>query len=184
LVIDSTDPQDVTHSLASEAARLLFEIGLTVATAESCTGGLLSGALTAISGSSAYFLGGIVSYDNKVKSGVLGVPPDLIEAHGAVSAQVALTMAQRVRALLGVDIGISVTGIAGPGGAVPDKPVGTTYMALVSDDFEEVQHFCFDGDREGNRSSSVREALMMLVSYLEAHTKSGRGEARREAVAV
>ena len=183
-MIDSTDHQGLTNPFASKAARLLFESGLTVATAESCTGGLLSGALTDISGSSAYFLGGIVSYDNKVKSGILGVPPDLIEAHGAVSAQVALSMAHRVRALLVVNIGISVTGIAGPGGAVPDKPVGTTYVALVSDDFEEVRHFCFDRDRAGNRASSVREALTMLVSYLEARANSGRRDSGREAVTV
>jgi len=183
-VIDSTDPQHVTNSLASEAAHLLLETGLTVATAESCTGGLLSGALTGIPGSSAYFLGGIVSYDNKVKSGILGVPSDLIEAHGAVSAQVALSMAQRVRALLAADIAMSVTGIAGPSGATPNKPVGTTYIALVSADFDEVQHFCFDGVRAGNRASSVREALIMLITYLEARANRDRGEARREVVAV
>jgi PncC family amidohydrolase len=183
-VIDSTNLQDVTNSLASEAAGLLFESGLTVATAESCTGGLLSGALTAISGSSAYFPGGIVSYDNKVKSGILGVPPDLIEAHGAVSAQVALSMAQRIRDLLAVDIGMSVTGIAGPGGATLNKPVGTTYIALAADDFEEVRHFCFDGDRAGNRASSLLEALTMLVSYLEARANGSMSEARREVVAV
>ncbi len=183
-MLNSTNPQDVTNSLASEAARLLFETGLTVATAKSCTGGLLSGALTGIPGSSAYFLGGIVSYDNKVKSGILGVPPDLIEAHGAVSAQVALSMAQRIRALLAVDIGMSVTGIAGPGGATQNKPVGTTYIALAAHDFEGVQHFRFGGDREGNRASSVRASLKMLVSYLEARANSGRGDARREAVAV
>ncbi|HKP54241.1 MAG TPA: nicotinamide-nucleotide amidohydrolase family protein [Chloroflexia bacterium] len=181
---DSANSIDVIDSLASGAASLLFDAGLTVAAAESCTGGLLSGALTAIPGSSAYFLGGIISYDNKVKSGILRVPAELIEANGAVSAQVALSMAHRVRDLLGSDIGMSVTGIAGPGGATPGKPVGTTYIALVSGGFEDVRHFCFEGDRAGNRASSVREALTMLLSYLEARVAAGGAVTAREAIAL
>jgi PncC family amidohydrolase len=162
------------HFPAADAARLLLHVGATVATAESCTGGLLSGALTEVPGSSAYFLGGVISYDNKVKSGLLGVPAELLEAHGAVSAEVATSMAENVRTLLGADIGVSVTGIAGPTGATPGKPVGTTYIALSSQAGTDVQHFLFGLDRAGNRASSVEAALTMLTKHLVTTSKDSQ----------
>lgn len=179
-LIDPDIPRDLP---ASEAARLFLQSGMTVATAESCTGGLLAGALTEVPGSSAYFVGGVVTYDNKVKSGLLGVPAELLEAHGAVSAEVATVMAERVRVRLGTDIGISITGIAGPGGATPAKPVGTTYIALSSEGGTIAQHFRFGLDRAGNRASSVQAALSMLAVHLESIAlRSGEGVARQEAL--
>jgi PncC family amidohydrolase len=172
---------DIPHNLpASEAAILLLQTGMTVATAESCTGGLLAGALTDVPGSSAYFVGGVVSYDNKVKLDLLNVPSELIEAHGAVSAEVAAVMAESVCALIGADIGISVTGIAGPSGATPGKPVGTTYVALSSEFRTVVQHFHFGLDRSGNRASSVEAALSMLTAHLSALASGSEQSAIRE----
>lgn len=165
---------DPIQRLAVKAGELLSASGKTLATAESCTGGLLAGAVTAIAGSSAYFLGGVISYDNSVKMEVLGVASDLIGSHGAVSAEVAASMAHNALRLFQADIALSVTGIAGPGGATPNKPVGTTFIALASDDAQEVKHFHFSGNRAGNREASVHEALVMLVSYLgEAASEIG-----------
>lgn len=172
---------EIPHNLpASEVAILLLQTGMTVATAESCTGGLLAGALTEVPGSSAYFVGGVVSYDNKVKLDLLSVPSELLEAHGAVSAEVATVMAESVRALIGADIGISVTGIAGPSGATPGKPVGTTYIALSSEVGTFVQHFHFALDRAGNRASSVEAALSMLTAHLSSLTDMSEKSAIRE----
>lgn len=163
---NANKPGDSIQGLAVTAGHLLSASGKTLATAESCTGGLLAGAVTAIAGSSAYFLGGVISYDNGVKVGVLGVAADLIDSHGAVSAEVAASMAYNAMRLFRADLALSVTGIAGPGGATPNKPVGTTFIALVSARAEEVRYFHFTGDRVGNRDTSVHEALAMLVSHL------------------
>lgn len=168
---------------ASGVARLLIGRGMTVASAESCTGGLLSATLTDVPGSSAYFPGGIIAYGNDVKRGLLGVRPQSIAEHGAVSGPVALEMAERVRSILGSDIGIAVTGIAGPGGGTAAKPVGTTFIAVVAEDFTEVQRFNFSGDRGGNRAASVNEALAMLALYLETHPSQVEAERVRSEVA-
>ena len=113
-------------------ARVLLDRGLTVATAESCTGGLLAGRLVDRPGSSAYLLGGIVSYSNAAKTSLLGVPAAMIEAHGAVSPQVARAMADGARAALGADVGIGITGVAGPDGGTPDKPVGYVCFCVTT----------------------------------------------------
>lgn len=149
--------------LATPATALIGLLGrlhLKIATAESCTGGLLAGALTDVPGSSSVFDGGIVSYSNEVKIKDLQVPPEVLDAHGAVSAQTAAAMAKGVALRYGADIGVSTTGIAGPGGATPDKPVGTVWFGFWSKDGV---HFAalarLFRDREGNRERSVGIAL-------------------------
>ena len=151
---------------AEIAGDLLRSAGLTLAVAESCTGGHLGSVLTDVPGSSDYLLGGVIAYDNALKIKLLGVPPSVIEEHGAVSTECALQMARGVRELTGVDIAISITGIAGPSGGTPAKPVGTTYIALVGSQGEQVEHYCWDGGRLKNKQCSVQAALSMLVNYL------------------
>ncbi len=148
------------RSLEQVVGDLLRERGWRVAVAESCTGGLLLGRLTDVPGSSAWVAGGVVAYANDVKIGMLDVPPALIEAHGAVSESVAIAMADGVRARLGADVGISITGIAGPGGGTPAKPVGTVVVA-VSAGTTEVRTFAFTGDRDTIRRHSTAAGLDM-----------------------
>jgi PncC family amidohydrolase len=142
--------------------------GLTVATAESCTGGLIAHTITRVPGSSVYLIGGIVSYADRVKVEVLGVPAPVLAAHGAVSAQVARSMAEGVRGRLSVDLAVSVTGIAGPDGGGPAKPVGLTYIAVADVGGVEVRRFVWPGDRAANVMSSVRAALEMLLAHATA----------------
>lgn len=139
----------------------------TIGTAESCTGGLVAVRLTSVAGSSAYFVGGIVSYSNDAKHRLLGVPEAMLERYGAVSMDVARAMARGVRRALGVDIGIATTGIAGPGGATPTKPVGLVYIALAADGVERCRRFVWDGDRAANITASAEAALRLVRSYLE-----------------
>lgn len=137
--------------------------GWTVCTAESCTGGLIAHRLTNISGSSAYVLGGVVTYSNEAKMKLIGVPEATLSAHGAVSAATAQAMAEGVRALFNADIALSVTGIAGPGGGSPEKPVGLVYIGLAVRDREtQVNRYLWDGDRESNKARSADAALQML----------------------
>ncbi|MBO0682640.1 MAG: CDP-diacylglycerol--glycerol-3-phosphate 3-phosphatidyltransferase [Candidatus Dormibacteraeota bacterium] len=141
---------------------------LKVAVAESCTGGLLAAALTDQPGSSAYFSGGVVAYSNEVKQGLLGVPAELISRHGAVSAEVAEAMAGSVRRLLGADIGVAVTGIAGPEADGTEKPVGLTHVWVDGPEGGEGVRFVFSGDRWANRRAAVAEALKLLLTRLRA----------------
>jgi nicotinamide-nucleotide amidase len=141
---------------------------LTVAVAESCTGGLLAAALTDQPGSSAYFQGGVVAYSNLAKKAVLGVPEELLDTHGAVSAEVARAMAEGVRRLLLADLGLSVTGIAGPEADGSDKPVGLTHIWLAGEGPGEGRGFRFDGDRWENRRRAVDEALNLILAHLPA----------------
>jgi nicotinamide-nucleotide amidase len=136
--------------------------GYTLATAESCTGGLLAGRITEVPGSSEYFLEGVVSYSNEAKKDLLGVPKKLIETHGAVSEQVAGAMAAGIRKRAGSTFGISVTGVAGPGGGSPEKPVGLVYIALADDSQTTTRRFIFPGDRQFIRTLSVNAALDMI----------------------
>jgi nicotinamide-nucleotide amidase len=142
-------------------ARLLRR-KLTVAAAESCTGGLLAAILTSHGGSSEHFKGGAVVYSNEAKTIFADVRPDLIHGHGAVSSVVAGALARGARERLGATIGIGVTGIAGPGGATPGKPVGLTYVAVDSDAHSAVKKHVWPYDREGNRLASVGAALDLL----------------------
>src|SRR5258706_16426488 len=135
---------------------------VTVAVAESCTGGLLAAVLTAHGGSSDYFKGGAVVYSNEAKTILADVPLDLIHGHGAVSSVVAGALARGARERLGAKIGLGITGIAGPGGATPGKKVGLTYVAVDSDEHSAVKKYEWPYDREGNRLASVGAALDLL----------------------
>ncbi|NOX44119.1 MAG: CinA family protein [Caldiserica bacterium] len=152
--------------IEAEVGRILRERGLTLAVAESCTGGLLSSLITDVPGSSDYFRGGIVAYSNAVKERVLGVPGDVLATVGAVSAECARAMAEGVRGLLKADIGIATTGIAGPGGGTPTKPVGLVYIALAHAGGVLVREFRFVGARRGNKHSAAHEALRILHDFL------------------
>jgi CDP-diacylglycerol--glycerol-3-phosphate 3-phosphatidyltransferase len=146
----------------------LGRVGLKLAVAESCTGGLLAAAITDQPGSSAYFRGGIVAYSNDVKQALLGVPAELIQRHGAVSAEVAKAMAAGVRRSLGADIGVAVTGIAGPEADGTDKPVGLTHIWVEGPDGGEGRRYEFAGDRWTNRRAAVTEALLLLLARLRS----------------
>jgi nicotinamide-nucleotide amidase len=155
------------ETVLDEAAALLARMqarGLTLATAESCTGGLIAAALTAIPGSSATLLAGYVTYSNEAKTRMLGVPAELIASVGAVSEAVARRMAEGALRESGVDLALSCTGIAGPGGAVPGKPVGTVFIGAARRDGEtRVEHHVFPGDRAAVRVATVREAFRLAV---------------------
>jgi len=140
--------------------------GLTLAGAESCTGGMVSARLTAVPGSSDVFAGSIVSYSNGAKHHLLGVPEDLIERHGAVSAEVAAAMASGATMAFGSDVGVAITGIAGPGGGSPEKPVGLVYVHAVSPDGERLRELNLPGDRDQVRKRSTVVALHLLRTLL------------------
>jgi PncC family amidohydrolase len=146
---------------------LLRQRGATLVSAESCTGGLIGHLVTNISGSSYYYLGGVLAYADSVKQHVLGVRPETLDTEGAVSESTAVQMAHGVRSLLDADYGLSVTGIAGPTGATPGKPVGLTYIALVGPGVERCERHVWGGDRAANKMSSARRALQMLMEHLE-----------------
>ncbi|UCD14754.1 MAG: CinA family protein [Thermoplasmatales archaeon] len=139
---------------------------LSVAIAESCTGGLLAHTLTNISGSSEYFDRGIVSYNNQAKVELLGVPEETLKQYGAVSEQTARAMAIGIKERSNVDIGISTTGIAGPTGGTKEKPVGLVYIGIASLKNVEVKKFIFSGDRMQNKESTCNAALEMLLKSL------------------
>jgi PncC family amidohydrolase len=166
------------RQLAERLQAICLEAGLTVATAESCTGGRIADALTDIAGSSGYVRGGVVAYADAVKREVLGVPSVVIEQHGAVSAQVARAMAAGARARLGVDLAVAVTGIAGPSGATPGKPIGLTYVALADPAGIEIRRFAWSGDREANKAASARVALELLVERAAAVALAMRAQPR------
>jgi len=148
--------------LEAVVGRLLRERRLTLAVAESCTGGLLGHRLTEVPGSSAYFERGLVVYSNEAKQALLGVPATLLAAHGAVSGPVAEAMARGVRERAGTDLGLAVTGIAGPEGGSPAKPVGTVFIAVASPDGVEARRFRFGGTRSEIKALSALWALELL----------------------
>ena len=168
---------EVLRDLAERLQGLCLGRGLTVAVAESCTGGLVAAAITEIAGSSGYFLGGVVSYSNEAKAAFLDVPAGSLAAHGAVSAQVAVAMALGARTRFRASIAASVTGIAGPDGATPGKPVGLTYVGIADATGTDVRRFVFAGDRASNRAEAARAVLAWLVERAEA-VAGGRGAAR------
>jgi PncC family amidohydrolase len=147
---------------------LLKRHTLTLAVAESCTGGLVGHRITNVPGSSAYFLGGVMAYADEAKERLLGVNPNTLYEFGAVSEQTALEMARGVRRALGADVGIAVTGIAGPGGGMPGKPVGLTWLALSAPGLERAEHYIWNGARMSNKEQSAESALEMLKAYLES----------------
>ncbi len=154
-------------SLEARVGAALRDRGLTLATAESCTGGLVGHLVTNISGSSDYYQGGVISYSNEVKARLLGVGVDILERDGAVSEPVARQMAQGVRRLIGADIGIGVTGIAGPTGGSAEKPVGLVYIALSADSEDRCERHVWPYDRIGNKEASAQRALEMILEFLE-----------------
>lgn len=148
---------------AEKLVERLGELGRTCGTAESCTGGGIGSAITAVPGSSAVFMGGVISYDNSVKQGVLGVSPGTLAAVGAVSPETAEQMAVGARRLLKVDYAVSVTGIAGPGGGSAEKPVGLVWFGLATPDGVRTEKAIFRGDRAHVREQAVTHALGMLT---------------------
>ena len=156
----------------AEHARLLQDAcrarGLTVATAESCTGGLVAHLITEVPGSSGYFRGGVVAYSDDVKRDAVGVADAVLRVHGAVSAQVAVALAEGVRGRLGADLGVGVTGVAGPDGGSEAKPVGLVYVAVAGGGAPVVRRFSWARDREGNKRASAEAALRLLLEAAEA----------------
>ncbi|MCD6163638.1 MAG: competence/damage-inducible protein A [candidate division Zixibacteria bacterium] len=144
----------------------LADRGLTIAVAESCTGGMLGNIFTAIPGSSDYFLGGVISYSNDIKIKILNVPALTIERHGAVSAETVKYMAEGVKKLTGASIGAAITGIAGPTGGTPEKPVGLTYIGIAAEDSTKAKDFHYGKDRNQNRLRACYSALDMVRRYL------------------
>ena len=157
-------------SLESLAGRLLKQHGMTIATAESCTGGRLAAALNSQSGSSAYYMGSVVAYDNTIKEQVLGVQQDTLMQHGAVSEQTVREMAEGVRKLMHTDYAIATSGIAGPTGGIPDKPVGTVWIAWATPKGTEAQCFHFGAAREREQITqrAVTAALVELIKSLNS----------------
>ncbi len=147
-------------------AEALGSRGLTVATAESCTSGLLVARLTERAGSSAWVLGGVASYANSAKEAVVGVPTEMLAEHGAVSPQVAGALAEGARERFGADVGIGITGIAGPGGGTPDKPVGTVHLCVAGPDSTLERALHLPGSRAAVRERSVTMALHLLRELL------------------
>ena len=160
----STDGRTVDDLIADE----LRSRGLTVAVAESCTGGLLGSRITARPGSSDYFVGGVISYSDQSKMDLLQVPPDMLMQYGAVSEQVAGAMADGAREALRADFALSVTGVAGPDGGTPEKPVGLVYLGCAGPDGTQVRRGSFPGDRESVRTFSATSALHLLRRALPA----------------
>jgi PncC family amidohydrolase len=152
--------------LLQKVAEALKQQGLTVATAESCTGGLLAHTLTNISGSSEYFKLGIISYSNQSKTDLLGVQEQLLIDHGAVSEQTAKAMAIGVKNRSNVDIGVSTTGIAGPTGGTKDKPIGLVYIAIATPTTIDVKQYQFSGSRVEHKKQTVTAALELILLNL------------------
>lgn len=154
--------KNMNYSVLRRLHKELTQRGLTVAAAESCTAGLLSSLLTELPGSSAFFLLGIAAYSNNAKTRILGIPARIIRARGAVSREIAVMMARAIRIKAKSDIGIGITGIAGPAGATPRKPAGTVFIAVNSKRKNVCTRFLFSGTRSDVRRAAARESLLML----------------------
>jgi PncC family amidohydrolase len=163
---EPTDGRDL-HALAARIQDVCLAHGWTVATAESCTGGLVADTLTDVPGSSGYVLGGIVAYADRIKAALLGVDPELIAARGAVSAHVAKAMALGARERFGTTFGLAVTGIAGPGGGSATKPVGLTFIAVATPARVDIRRHTWTGDRIANKQASAGAVLALLLRIAE-----------------
>ena len=152
--------------MVNEIGKMLTDKNLTIACAESCTGGLLTSRLTDISGSSAYVKGSVVAYSNEIKISALHVNPKTLEDFGAVSEQVALEMAAGIRKNFNTSIGLSITGIAGPTGGTEDKPVGLVYISVSGDNGDMAKKFNFNGTRTEIKQKAVEAALVLIQVYL------------------
>lgn len=154
-------------ALAEELGKLLLEKGLTLSTAESCTGGGIASVITSISGSSEYFKGGIVAYANEVKTALLGVSETTLEKHGAVSEETVLEMAKGAMKSMKTSCAIATSGIAGPRGGTPTKPVGTIWIAAACNDKIVTKKLQGDNGREKNTKNSIEKALSLLIEHLK-----------------
>lgn len=152
--------------LETDVLARLKKAGLTLAVAESCTGGRICDRITDVPGSSEHFKGGIVAYSNDSKVKLLGVSHDTLKAHGAVSAECASEMAIGVAKAFNADVGVSVTGIAGPGGATPQKPVGLVFIGIAWKKEHAAFRYLFDGDREGIKAQATEQALQMALDFI------------------
>lgn len=162
------------ESIEEVVARILMENRATIAVAESCTGGMLAERLTNVPGSSSYFLGGVVCYSNEMKTSLVGVPKELIDAKGAVSPEVALALADGIRKRSGSTIGVGTTGIAGPTGGTPEKPVGLVHIGLSDERGAKQKAFRFPGDRDRIRQYATQTALDMVRRHFP-YSAHGRG---------
>ena len=160
-------PDSDTLALINELAQALKERGLVCATAESCTGGLIGAALTSVSGSSEWYVGGVISYANSVKTGLLGVDEAALEAHGAVSEPVVRVMALGACRVTGADVACAVSGVAGPGGGTPEKPVGTVWIGWSKHGETRAEKFHFRGDRDAVRAQTVTEAIRGMLDWVK-----------------
>jgi nicotinamide-nucleotide amidase len=164
-------PADDLEPLVAIARRVqqtMIERRLTLATAESCTGGLIGHVLTEVAGSSDYYVGGLISYSDELKRLGLGVDALTLEHHGAVSAQTCVAMADGARIRYASSLAVAVTGIAGPGGGTEAKPVGLTYIAVADADGHDVRRHTWDGDRHDNKLRSAETALLLVLERLGA----------------
>lgn len=152
--------------LETDVLDRLGRAGLTLAIAESCTGGRICDRITDVPGSSERFKGGMVAYNNESKVKFLGVSHDTLKAHGAVSEECAIEMAAGAAKAFGADVGISVTGIAGPGGATPQKPVGLVYIGIAWKKEQAAFRYLFDGDRRNVKAQAAEQALRMILDFI------------------
>lgn len=155
------------NSLETLIGQMMREKGLRLASAESCTGGMIADRITNVPGSSMYFQGGVVAYSYEAKVSLLSVLWDTLRTYGAVSKETVIEMARGARIALGADIAVSVSGIAGPGGGMADKPVGTTWIGLSTTEGDWARKFVWDADRLQNKILSTDAALQFVVDYLE-----------------
>jgi PncC family amidohydrolase len=160
--------------IEAQIGEMLLARGWRLAAAESCTGGLISHRVTNISGSSVYFLGGVTAYANEVKMGMLGVAEQTLIENGAVSSETVAEMAAGVRSRLGADVGVSVSGIAGPGGGTPEKPVGLVWIGVAGPDGVWTRRFKFQGGREQIKDQSAEAALQLVGEYLAGEIHGAR----------
>lgn len=167
--MEQTSPPDHDKTLTMQIGEILRKNHLMLATAESCTGGQIASKITAVAGASHYFESGIIAYSNRAKIRLLSIPEERIEKEGAVSSAVAQAMAEGVRKNANVDLGLSVTGIAGPDGGKPEKPLGLVFIALSDQNKTEVKRFLFSGSRNAIQSKASQAALKILITYLKKH---------------
>jgi PncC family amidohydrolase len=160
---------------AEQIVEALRERWQTLAAAESCTGGLVGHLITEVPGSSDVFLGGVIVYANALKQ-MVGVPSEVLREHGAVSGETAAALASGIRSWAGADYGLSITGIAGPGGATETKPVGLTFIGLATPSAIGVEHLRFTGNRSENKRAAAQSALDMLLGALRRPSVSGGRE--------
>ena len=164
----ATKLDDATLALSQTLGTAFRRRRLTLGIAESATGGLIGHVLTEVPGSSDYFVGDVIAYSNAIKTDLLHVPKTVLERHGAVSGEAAAAMAQGIRELLGTDVGLASTGIAGPTGATPSKPVGLVYVAVeLAASNPVVRHYEFNGSRSSLKTQFARAALQLLLDLVE-----------------